>query len=738
MKKIIDLCKEVPLLPLTILAAIPLALIPQWRPWGHIHPAFDPGVGEWIIILFVAWTIYTSIREMIESIRHGHVGVDLLAIVALISTVCVQQYWASWAVVLMVASGEAIESYAQNKARGNLTALIKAAPQQAHVVTLPGATDGGDAEMTEEGFRKVQQAVEQAQREGKPINMGNSHFDTVPVNDVKLGSVLIVLPGEIVPVDGQLLSGTASVDLSNINGEPVPRTLFAGAKVLSGSINGSTTMMLRTTSLAADSQYQQILKLVSSAEESRAAVVRTADMLAVPFTIISFAIAIVAWIVSGTGLRFAQVLVLATPCPLLIAAPVAYVAGTARLAKQKILIKSQDVLENLGRVTHVFFDKTGTLTVKQPQVVHVEKAKDMPANVSEDEILMLAGMVEGFSVHVLAKGIVAAGKEAMARLHRLPSSSGKTANDGNLNTGQRELPNPNENYPVVGNVTETPGKGVTGTVDGHKVEVGRFAFVTEQSIASQEVHTAQEEARNEKAMEQADRDAAKLWPTELEPDEMATYIAIDGKLAARIVLRDVPRYNAKQAIAELRELGVKEETMLTGDKEASAMIIANEVGITDVRYELLPQDKVNAVREAAAAEKTGRESSWERFLAKLLGEPIHRDVTMMVGDGVNDSPVLAVADIGMAMTDGTSTAASESAEVVIMNDDIGAVPLGVKIARQTKQRMLQAVLVGIALAIVGMVCAAFNLIPVVAGAFLQEAIDVVSILWALTALFNRK
>ena len=735
MKKIIDLCKEVPLLPLTILAAIPLALIPQWRPWGHIHPAFDPGVGEWIIILFVAWTIYTSIREMIDSIRHGHIGVDLLAIVALVSTVCVQQYWASWAVVLMVASGEAIESYAQNKARGNLTALIKAAPQQAHVVTLPGVADGGEAQLTEEGFRKVQQAVEQAQREGKPITMGNGHFDTVPVNDVKLGSVLIVLPGEIVPVDGQLLSGTASVDLSNINGEPVPRTLFVGAKVLSGSINGLTTMMIRTTSLAADSQYQQILKLVSSAEESRAAVVRTADMLAVPFTIISFAIAIVAWIVSGTGLRFAQVLVLATPCPLLIAAPVAYVAGTARLAKQKILIKSQDVLENLGRVTHVFFDKTGTLTVKQPQVVRVEKAKDMPANVSEDEILMLAGMVEGFSVHVLAKGIVAAGKEAMARLHRLPSSSGKTAADG---AGQRELPNPNENYPVVGNVSETPGKGVTGTVDGHKVEVGRFAFVTEQSIASEEVHTAQEEERNEKAMEQADREAAKLWPTELEPDEMATYIAIDGKLAARIVLRDVPRYNAKQSIAQLRELGVKEETMLTGDKKASAMIIANEVGITDVRYELLPQDKVNAVREAAAAEKTGRESGWKRFLAKLLGEPIHRDVTMMVGDGVNDSPVLAVADIGMAMTDGTSTAASESAEVVIMNDDIGAVPLGVKIARQTKQRMLQAVLIGIALAIVGMVCAAFNLIPVVVGAFLQEAIDVVSILWALTALFNRK
>ena len=178
--------------------------------------------------------------------------------------------------------------------------------------------------------------------------------------------------------------------------------------------------------------------------------------------------------------------------------------------------------------------------------------------------------------------------------------------------------------------------------------------------------------------------------------------------------------------------------MLTGDKKSSAMIIANEVGITDVRYELLPQDKVEAVRQASQQEKGGTEIWWERAAAKLLGEPIHRDVTMMVGDGVNDSPVLAVADIGMAMTDGTSTAASESAEVVIMNDDIGAVPKGVRIARQTKQRMLQAVLVGIALAIVGMVCAAFNLIPVVAGAFLQEAIDVVSILWALTALLDRK
>jgi len=715
MKKIIDLCKEVPLLPLTILAAIPLALIPQWRPWGHIHPAFDPGVGEWIIILFVAWTIYTSIREMIDSIRHGHIGVDLLAIVALVSTVCVQQYWASWAVVLMVASGEAIESYAQNKARGNLTALIKAAPQQAHVVTLPGVADGGEAQLTEEGFRKVQQAVEQAQREGKPITMGNGHFDTVPVNDVKLGSVLIVLPGEIVPVDGQLLSGTASVDLSNINGEPVPRTLFVGAKVLSGSINGSTTMMIRTTSLAADSQYQQILKLVSSAEESRAAVVRTADMLAVPFTIISFAIAIVAWIVSGTGLRFAQVLVLATPCPLLIAAPVAYVAGTARLAKQKILIKSQDVLENLGRVTHVFFDKTGTLTVKQPQVVRVEMLPGAATRLNEDHVLMMAGAVESYSVHILSKGIAKAGAEALARLRQ------------RFEDGQRLCPEPEASwpghgreYPVVKNINEDAGKGVSGEVNGHAVRVGRLSFAAAGEDGFLAVGEAAPLSPRSGQLPlrggAQQKDDLRTRFGLLQPDEMASYVSVDGRLIARIVLRDVPRANAKAVLAKLHELGVTELAMLTGDKRASANIIASEVGIDEVHAELFPEDKVAAVKAATGAGKT---------------------VTMMVGDGVNDAPVLAVADIGVAMTDGTSTAASESAQVVIMNDNIAAVPRAIAIARRTKRVMLQAVIAGLVLATIGMIAAAFNLIPVVVGAFLQEAIDVVSILWALTALIDR-
>lgn len=734
MKKIIDLCKQVPLLPIVIIAAIPLALIPQWRPWGNIPSAFNPGLGEWIVIVLVAWTIIDSIKEMIISLREGHVGVDLLAVVALASTVCVQQYWAAWAVMLMVASGDAIESYARSKASSSLTALIKAAPQQAHVVTLPGVT-GDHGSASDDGFRAVQQSIAAAQREGKQIDSGNGHFTTVPVDEVKLGSVLLVLPGEIVPVDGTLLSGSATLDLSNINGEPVPRTVFSGAKILSGSINGSTTMMIRTTSLAKDSQYQQILKLVESAQDSRAAVVRTADMLAVPFTIISFLIAGIAWAVTGVPLRFAQVLVLATPCPLLIAAPVAYVAGTGRLAKANILIKAQDVLENLGRVTHIFFDKTGTLTVKQPRVVDVQKAQDAPAGLSEDEILLMAGMVESYSVHVLAKGITEAGKDAMARLHRRP----KSAQPGHTNpdAGQ-QLPDPIENYPVVGNIVEDAGKGVTGTVDSHEVKVGRYAFVTGEKIAQATASNAAEAEANEKAMEREDEHAADLWPTQLEPDEMATYIAIDGKLAARIVLRDIPRPNARKSLKRLREMGIDDLTMVTGDKKASAMIIANEVGISDVRYELLPEGKVDVVREASAEAAAGPTPWWDRVMTKLLGESMHRPVTMMVGDGVNDAPVLAVADIGMAMTDGTSTAASESAQVVIMDDDIACVPKAISIARRTKKIMLQAVITGLSLAIIGMICAAFNLIPVVAGAFLQEAIDVVSILWALTAMFDHE
>ena len=776
MRRVINLCKQVPLLPITILAAIPLAMLGTWRPWGTRSvfamlfgwDSVNPGVGQWLVIALVLYTIIVTVLGMIDDVRHGHVGVDLLAVIAIASTLAVQEYWAAWAVVLMISSGEAIEEFAQSKAESNLTALIEAAPRTAHVVRLPGMRGHVHAsgtehasDISEDGFRRAvtmsdsgesdMQAVrftsqmsdsaESDTRAPKAYDASGEHFTTISVDDVKLGDVLLVLPGETVPVDGELLSGAATLDL-NINGEPLPHEIYAGARVMSGAVNGSTTLTMRATQLAHDSQYQKILELVSSAQDSRPAVVKTADVLAVPFTVLSLAIAVLAWIIAGTPLRFAQVLVLATPCPLLIAAPVAYVAGTGRLAKAGILIKAQDVLENLGRVTHIFFDKTGTLTVKQPQVVRVEKPFDVRSPFNDDHILMMAGVVEGYSVHILSKGIAAAGQRAMHDLYARYAA-------GQRLCAERNLPGHGRDYPVVNNIVEDAGKGVSGEVNGHKVRVGRYAYATADEFGFSPVVHVSDSGESDKRgtsttlqmsdSPESDKRAVKgrldvnsrFAP--LEPDEMAAYVALDGQLAARIVLRDVPRKNAKNALARLRELGVGKLSMLTGDKAASARIIAEEVGIDDVHSELFPEDKVRAVKDASEATRRHR-TWWDGF----TGESRIHQVTMMVGDGVNDAPVLAAADIGMAMTDGTSTAASESAQVVIMNDDIASVPRAIAIARRTKKVMLQAVLVGLGLAVIGMIAAAFNLIPVVVGAFMQEGIDVVSILWALTALWDRE
>lgn len=710
--KILDICKLVPMLPVVVIAAIPLALLGDWRPWGNamaIPVLGNPGFGQWLVIALVLIIVIDTVRGMIDDLRHGQVGVDVLAVVAILSTVAVAEYWASWAVTLMITSGEAIEEYAQAKAEHSLTALMEAAPQTAHVVNLPGVGRGSAADKgdSSDGFRRVGSASAAA---------AAHRFDTVPVEQVQLGDVLMVLPGETVPVDGELLSGTATLDLSNINGEPVPREVFAGARVMSGAVNGSTALTMRATQVAADSQYQRILELVAAAQESRPAVVKTADRLAVPFTVLSLVIAGVAWAVSGVPTRFAQVLVLATPCPLLIAAPVAYIAGTGRLAAAGVLIKAQDVLENLGRVTQVFFDKTGTLTVKQPQVVRVEMLPGAAAQLDGDHVLMMAGVVESYSVHILSKGIAKAGTEAMARLRRQSENDGRPCpeSDAVWFGGGRE-------HPVVKDINEEAGKGVSGEVNGHVVRVGRLSFAAAGkdgflTAGSTDPAGPRHDPRpGTEAAGGTEEDILTRFGL-LQPDEMASYVSIDGRLIARIVLRDVPRANAGTALAKLHALGVARLAMLTGDKRASADIIANEVGIDEVHAELFPEDKVAAVKSAAEDGNA---------------------VTMMVGDGVNDAPVLAVADIGVAMTDGTSTAASESAQVVIMTDDIAAVPRAIAIARRTKRVMLQAVIVGLALAVIGMIVAAFDLIPVVVGAFLQEAIDVVSILWALTALIDR-
>ena len=691
-------------------------------------------LGKTIIAILVLYTSLISLHNMIKDLRDGALGIDLLAFVALLATLGIGEFWASYLIVVMVWTGEAIEDFAHMKAQRNLSLLVSAAPKTAHLMTLPGIEHGMNHNQANDEsyeppclsenqckpsscvlcqhaeFRKVDAANSkqsnsseqnsesncennnlqnfnckrnncpflQASADGE-ISSNLQRYKTVPVDELKIGNVIIVLPGETVPVDGELLSGSAILDTSAINGESVPREVYAGAAVLSGCVNGGVVLIMRVTKLSKNSQYQKIMQLVESARSSKAAVVRFADMLSVPFTVLSFAIAGLAWAVSGDAFRFAQVLVLATPCPLLIAVPVACMAGTGRLAKLGIVVKSQDVLEQLSRVTDVFFDKTGTLTVKQPQVVNVDV---IDTTQNADRIVMLAGVLETYSQHILAGGIAKAGASLWENAH--PSSV-------------PQLPSVRE-YPVVHSVKEAAGQGIQGVVDGVLVRVGRHKYVTEQN-------TNQTIGKS------------------LAADEMATYVSFDGVLVGRIVLKDVPRNNAKSTVENLRSLGVKSISILTGDGMQAATTIGKSVGIDSVHADLLPQDKLAYVKKHNYnAAKNKKDST----------------VTMMVGDGVNDAPVLAAADIGVAVTDGTDTAASECAQVVIMNNNIASVAGAIRVAKQTKRIMVQSVMIGIGLAIISMIFAAFGFIPAVIGAMMQEIIDVIAITWALTALRERK
>ena len=721
-------------------------------------------IGQSIITCLVLYTCVKSLLSMIDDLAHGTLGIDLLAFVALLATLCIGEFWASYLIVVMVFTGEAIEDFAQDAAQKNLSLLVNASPQTAHLMTLPGIVCGESCEqcalLDHSHFRKVSnESSLEALQEHKDFTSCESckkchnnskecpilqdvksssqlqRYKTVPVEDLKIGNVIVVLPGETVPVDGELLSGSAVLDTSAINGESLPREVFAGAQVLSGCVNGGVVLIMRVTKLSQNSQYQKIMKLVESARSSKAAVVRFADMLSVPFTVISFVIAFSAWAASGQALRFAQVLVLATPCPLLIAVPVAFMAGTGRLAKLGIVVKSQDVLEQLSCVSDVFFDKTGTLTVKQPQVVRVDLANHQDSENQENQenselqnrILMFAGVLETYSQHILAGGIAKAGADLWQNTH--PSAV-------------PQLPSVRE-YPVISGVKETAGQGICASVDGVNVRVGRKSYVLnapagclEEKSQATEDKATRANVENIKNIKNISKIESNF--EELSADEMATYVSFDGKLVGRIVLKDVPRENAKSTIQKLKELGVRSISMLTGDGLQAAQTIAKSVGIEYVKANLLPEDKLECVKQHYSVYKSeedcGRFSIFSRFMHKKKDKRI----TMMVGDGVNDAPVLAAANIGVALTDGTDTAASECAQVVIMNNNIYAVANAVSVAKRTKRVMVQAVMLGIGLAVISMIAAAFGLIPAVLGAMMQEMIDVVSILWALTALKGKR
>ncbi len=583
---------------------------------------FLAGQTEAVRWLFSGFGLLVAAIEgigMVRQLRRGSFGIDILAITAIVATVLVGEYLATLIIVLMLSGGAALEDFAVNRAKRELNALLTRAPQIAHRLA-DGPTDAQD----------------------------------VPATDVRAGDVLLVRPAEIVPVDGDLVSDSAAFDESSLTGESLPVERRTGDPILSGSINGQAAATIRATATAANSQYQQIIALVKEAAASRAPVVRLADRYAVPFTAVSLAIAGIAWALAGDPARFAEVLVVATPCPLLISAPVAFMGGMSRAARNGIIVKGGGVLEALARARTVVFDKTGTLTHGEPTIARV-----LPeAPFGEAELLALAASAEQYSSHVLAASVIAAARERGLELATADAAS------------------------------EVPAYGVVARFGDREVTVGKQSFIA--NLAPETVASP------------------------LDGGELAIYIAVDGRFAGSIVASDRLRANARSTIADFGALNVHETVMLTGDARPTAEHIAALAGITRVQADCLPGDKVEAVR--AIAER-----------------PV-----IMVGDGVNDAPVLAVADVGIAMGARGATAASESADVVILIDDLSRTARAVRIGQDTIRIALQSIWLGIALSIGLMIIAAFGFIPATAGALTQELVDLATILNALRAIGGRR
>ncbi|MEO8827178.1 heavy metal translocating P-type ATPase [Lapillicoccus sp.] len=560
-----------------------------------------------------AWQAVGMARDLLR----GHWGLDILAVTAVVATVVVGEYVAALLVVLMLTGGEALENYANRRAKRELDALLIRAPHLAH-------------------------------------RMYGSDIVDVRAEEVRPGDLLLVRPSEVVPVDATLRSGEASVDQASLTGESVPVDKHPGDALLSGSINGQSAIVVVALATAADSQYQQIVALVAEAAASKAPVVRLADHYAVPFTLFSLALAGIAWWLSDDPVRFAEVLVLATPCPLLIAAPVAFIGGMSRAARNGVIVKSGGVLEQLASAKTAVFDKTGTLTHGSPTLAAIR-----PENgITQDELLSAVASTERYSSHVLATAFIAAANE-----RGLPLAEAEWAREEATN-------------------------GMWARIGDREVVVGKFTFVA--SFAP---------------------DAAR---TAIAPGQLAVYAAIDGRFAGALLASDSLRDNAKATLERLDELGVHHVMILTGDAQETADHIAAELGITTVHANCLPADKVNAVQA-------------------ITERPV-----IMVGDGVNDAPVLAAADVGIAMGAKGATAASESADAVILVDDIYRAAKAVEIGRDTVQIARQSIWLGIIVSVGLMIVAAFGVIPATAGAVLQELVDLATILAALRAIGSRR
>ncbi|WP_257477356.1 heavy metal translocating P-type ATPase [Acidipropionibacterium jensenii] len=570
---------------------------------------------RWLVTI-VCLAIATRMAiGMVADLRSGSYGIDLLAVVAIVSTTVLGEYWAALVICLMVTGGEGLEDLASARAGRSLSALLDNAPHEVGRITEDGTVE------------------------------------RIPVGRVAVGDRIQVRPGEMVGVDGDLEVGNATLDESSLTGEPMPVLRRPGEQLMAGSVNGPTAVVMRATALAADSQYQRIVELVRQAQDSRAPFVGLADRVAVPFTAVSLAIAAVAWFLSGDPVRFAEVLVVATPCPLIIAAPVAFMAGTNRAARLGIIIRDSGALEQLARVRTAAFDKTGTLTRGAPRVTAVHCAPGFTA----EQVIALAAAVEQMSVHPIGTAITA------------------DAADRGLHLAAAD------------EALEVTSAGITARVAGRQVRVGTRSFAGLDSSGSQTPF----------APEGTDRATTRV------------HVWADGGPVGVIEMADSVRPEAAATLAELSRLGIERTLMLTGDAAATAEQVAGQLGIPEAAAGLTPAGKVEAVRSARP-------------------RPV-----MMVGDGVNDAPVLAVAEVGVAMGVQGSAAAVESADVVVMKDDLSRVALAVRIGRRTLSVAWQAIAIGIGLSLALMLVAATGVMPAVVGAGIQELVDLACILWAL-------
>ena len=563
--------------------------------------------------------------EVVRTVVVEHsLGVDTIALVAMIGALALGEELAGVVIGLMFSGGASLEVIASRRARRELTALIQRAPKVAQL-------------RVGEGLQEV------------------------PVEQVQAGDVVLVRTGEVVPVDGTVISAEAVVDTSTLSGESLPDTLRQGMPVLSGCANAGSPFDVRADRPARDSAYAALVRLVEQAQTQRAPMVRMADRYAGFFLPVTLIAAGLAWALSGDPVRALAVVVVATPCPLILAAPIALVSGLSRAARAGIIVKGAAAIETLGEARTVLFDKTGTLTVGTPEVRDIVTRDGWAAG----ELLRLAASVDRLSAHVLGEALVGAAKEA-----------------------ELELTMPAD-------VHEQPGQGIEGRVDGHRVAVGSRAFARNNGVAEEEI-------------------VASAMTTTRGSGEAHVVVAIDGHVAGVIVMADELRPDAERIVERLRAEGIRHVAMISGDRRSVAERVGRELGVDRVYAEQSPEQKLEVVRRIAA-------------------EPELHPV-IMVGDGINDAPALAIADLGIAMGAAGATVSSETADAVITVDRVDRVADAVHTGRRALFIARQSVLAGMGLSIAAMGVAALGYLPPLAGALFQEAVDLAVILNALRAL----